>query len=217
MHHLLKHHSMQGAPSKGARKECKDRGPLTCSACGHSNLYWHGWCEGCKKHSVSIATADGPPRRQHRRSTSRKRAANSKPARTKPIPRRYQPPPPVPTAKQRAAKANYQDEPAYKKPRVSLPSAARCCPGNCGFQVTWHPTHCCKKCYDNHGTHGGKCERKPYSSSASSDVFIDPGNAETSPASSSANVAWGDGIQIPTAQWTPISHEFFVARTDDVM
>ena len=46
-------------------------------------------------------------------------------------------------------------------------------------------------------------------SSASSDVFIDPGNAETSPASSSANVAWGDGIQIPTAQWTPISHEFF--------
>ena len=58
--------------------------------------------------------------------------------------------------------ANYEDEAAYKKPRVSLPSAARCCPGNCGFQVTWHPTHCCEKCCENHCTHGVKCERKPY-------------------------------------------------------
>merc|ERR1719253_2590036 len=32
------------------------------------------------------------------------------------------------------------------------------CPGGCGFQITWHETHCCDKCAKtNGGTHGPKC------------------------------------------------------------
>lgn len=36
----------------------------------------------------------------------------------------------------------------------------RACPGGCGFQITWHPTHCCGRCGDNDG-HGERCEMKP--------------------------------------------------------
>merc|ERR1719247_384691 len=33
------------------------------------------------------------------------------------------------------------------------------CPGGCGYQVTWHPTHCCALCQQGVG-HGSRCERK---------------------------------------------------------
>lgn len=35
------------------------------------------------------------------------------------------------------------------------------CAGNCGFRVTWHPTHCCALCQKKRGAaHGPRCERK---------------------------------------------------------
>merc|ERR1719316_1772200 len=36
---------------------------------------------------------------------------------------------------------------------------SRPCPGQCGYQVTWHETHCCTRCVKGNG-HGDKCERK---------------------------------------------------------
>jgi len=35
------------------------------------------------------------------------------------------------------------------------------CPANCGYQVTWHATHCCQACFNNPGRHGGQCDRIP--------------------------------------------------------
>mmetsp|Transcript_54344 Transcript_54344/g.129494 ORF Transcript_54344/g.129494 Transcript_54344/m.129494 type:complete len:543 (-) Transcript_54344:133-1761(-) len=40
------------------------------------------------------------------------------------------------------------------------PSESKPCPSGCGFEVTWHETHCCVACKKNPGTHGGKCEKK---------------------------------------------------------
>lgn len=37
----------------------------------------------------------------------------------------------------------------------------RKCPGKCGFQVTWHDTHCCGHCAAGKSDHGSKCEAKP--------------------------------------------------------
>lgn len=34
------------------------------------------------------------------------------------------------------------------------------CPGNCGYQVTWHATHCCGHCSRGQSGHGEKCEKK---------------------------------------------------------
>jgi len=34
------------------------------------------------------------------------------------------------------------------------------CPSGCGFQVTWHETHCCGKCANGNG-HGDRCDRLP--------------------------------------------------------
>jgi len=33
------------------------------------------------------------------------------------------------------------------------------CPGGCGYQVTWHATHCCGRCENGNG-HGPRCDRK---------------------------------------------------------
>jgi len=48
--------------------------------------------------------------------------------------------------------------------------AAKPCPAGCGYQVTWHATHCCQRCADDcrhgkhkHGAghrHGKRCEKK---------------------------------------------------------
>jgi len=35
----------------------------------------------------------------------------------------------------------------------------RACPGNCGFRVTWHKTHCCNMCSRSSGAHGKRCDR----------------------------------------------------------
>ena len=40
---------------------------------------------------------------------------------------------------------------------------------------------------------------------------------DTRSGSRPADVAWGDGIQIPTAQWKPVSHKSFKARADEFM
>jgi hypothetical protein len=37
------------------------------------------------------------------------------------------------------------------------------CPAGCGFEVTFHETHCCGQCRDGIG-HGPRCDRKPCSS-----------------------------------------------------
>merc|ERR1712196_117780 len=35
------------------------------------------------------------------------------------------------------------------------------CAGGCGFQKTWHPTHCCGVCKASFATdHGPRCEKK---------------------------------------------------------
>lgn len=31
----------------------------------------------------------------------------------------------------------------------------------CGYQVTFHPSHCCVACAKEPGTHGGRCQKKP--------------------------------------------------------
>jgi len=36
----------------------------------------------------------------------------------------------------------------------------RACAAGCGFQVTWHPTHCCGACARG-GSHGPRCEKEP--------------------------------------------------------
>ena len=33
------------------------------------------------------------------------------------------------------------------------------CPNNCGYAVTWHETHCCKRCALGYNRHGRYCER----------------------------------------------------------
>lgn len=40
------------------------------------------------------------------------------------------------------------------------PQGSRLCAGGCGFQATWHATHCCVQCTKGEGSHGGKCEKK---------------------------------------------------------
>mmetsp|Transcript_17941 Transcript_17941/g.41846 ORF Transcript_17941/g.41846 Transcript_17941/m.41846 type:complete len:481 (-) Transcript_17941:131-1573(-) len=37
---------------------------------------------------------------------------------------------------------------------------SKLCPGGCGFQVTWHKTHCCESCSKHAGKHGKRCEKK---------------------------------------------------------
>jgi hypothetical protein len=34
----------------------------------------------------------------------------------------------------------------------------RACPGKCGYEITWHPTHCCEDCKE--GSHSEKCDQK---------------------------------------------------------
>jgi len=43
--------------------------------------------------------------------------------------------------------------------QIDKEEAGKQCPGGCGFQVTWHETHCCNKCEKGNG-HGDKCEKK---------------------------------------------------------
>jgi len=40
----------------------------------------------------------------------------------------------------------------------NLPPAL--CPGGCGFQITWHETHCCGRCAHGDG-HGDHCDKRP--------------------------------------------------------
>jgi hypothetical protein len=47
------------------------------------------------------------------------------------------------------------------KATTSVARAVKICPNNCGYQVTWHKTHCCNCCANNHGVHGPRCEKKP--------------------------------------------------------
>ena len=42
------------------------------------------------------------------------------------------------------------------------PAAGSPCPG-CQYVITWHATHCCKKCAVNPGTHGWRCCRRTQS------------------------------------------------------
>merc|ERR1712023_392944 len=35
-----------------------------------------------------------------------------------------------------------------------LPVSSIPCPGNCGFKVIWHQTHCCNMCSQSPGVHG---------------------------------------------------------------
>jgi len=44
---------------------------------------------------------------------------------------------------------------ASSKPDVIVP-----CPADCGYYVTWHPTHCCGACLHTPGMHGPKCDRE---------------------------------------------------------
>ena len=94
-------------------------------------------------------------------------------------------------------------------------TAARRCPGNCGFAVTWHPKFCCKACGKNPGTHGAKCERRPCRKRPNSGASDNP--ADPQAGSRPADVRWGLGIQIPTAQWKPVSHDSFKARAVELM
>jgi hypothetical protein len=44
-------------------------------------------------------------------------------------------------------------------PESSGSSDAKLCPNGCGFNVTWHATHCCGKCLNSRG-HGPYCEKR---------------------------------------------------------
>jgi len=46
---------------------------------------------------------------------------------------------------------------------------ARVCPGGCGFEVTWHPTHCCQGCVVS-GMHGPRCQRQRASATGEEDM-----------------------------------------------
>merc|ERR1719378_1999754 len=37
--------------------------------------------------------------------------------------------------------------------------AKQCARPGCNFQITWHPTHCCKACEKGADCHGPKCEK----------------------------------------------------------
>lgn len=39
-------------------------------------------------------------------------------------------------------------------------SAATPCPGQCGFVVTWHKSHCCRNCKLKPGKHGPLCKKR---------------------------------------------------------
>ena len=43
---------------------------------------------------------------------------------------------------------------------VPSSSAAMTCAGGCGFQITWHATHCCKRCKQTPGKHGPMCSKR---------------------------------------------------------
>merc|ERR1719499_1879903 len=39
-------------------------------------------------------------------------------------------------------------------------AVGRACAGGCGFQATWHRSHCCRACMAGSGKHGPRCEKK---------------------------------------------------------
>ena len=41
-------------------------------------------------------------------------------------------------------------------------NTAKECYNRCGYQVTWHETHCCLACLHKRGKHGKKCEQRPF-------------------------------------------------------
>lgn len=61
---------------------------------------------------------------------------------------------------------------------LSLPKP---CPSNCGYQVTWHRTHCCGQCSGKPGKHGGRCDRLLIGQKADASGFSqDPPHPATS-------------------------------------
>lgn len=43
---------------------------------------------------------------------------------------------------------------------IDLERPVKPCPGGCGFQVTWHRSHCCAICCNTPGKHGPRCQKK---------------------------------------------------------
>lgn len=63
--------------------------------------------------------------------------------------------------KYKADKPDRQVSPQEEGGAGAASAAGNPCPSNCGFQITWHKTHCCGRCAHGNG-HGDKCERKPF-------------------------------------------------------
>ena len=139
--------------------------------------------------------------------------------------------------KKRSRAASWRPDDPSK--RQSVRTWSRVCPGNCGFAITWHATHCCETCCETPGQHSGWCERVGYVREASSIIRSGMGGGGGSSslggvASKNGNaakthrelpetmgsthgVACGDGIRIPTSQWNPGNEDAFKARADEVM
>ncbi|CAK0889784.1 unnamed protein product [Prorocentrum cordatum] len=48
-----------------------------------------------------------------------------------------------------------------RRTQMSEKAQPSACPGGCGFEITWHSTHCCALCRDSGGrSHGPKCDKK---------------------------------------------------------
>ena len=47
--------------------------------------------------------------------------------------------------------------PRLSKANVVPGTGPTACPNGCGFQVTWHKSHCCQSCQDHPGNHGPAC------------------------------------------------------------
>jgi len=67
-----------------------------------------------------------------------------------------------------------------KQDKEQAGTESRPCAGGCGFQATWHRTHCCGACAGSRKFHGPRCQRKP---------------VEAASAAASAAAASGAGAQ----------------------